>query len=309
MARARNIKPGFFLNDELAELPPLARILFEGLWCIADREGRLEDKPKRIKAEILPYDDCNVDEFLEALQQRGFILRYEANGGRYVQVINFKKHQNPHQKEPTSIIPAPVLHQKSTVQEQGKHDENPADSPFLIPDSGSLSTDSPNHASDDDELTGTDENTSGEEPNGGNDEGQGSGSSVENGEFTTEFEEFWSHYPLKIEKKTAFSAWNDRIKGGANTSEMIKACVNYAGYCEMKNTDPQFIKHASTFIGKNKPYEDYLSGIPETGENKKPVKFKAPVTTFNSYDQREYDIDDLEKKLLGREDPEEDVGG
>lgn len=29
--------------------------------------------------------------------------------------------------------------------------------------------------------------------------------------------------------------------------------------------------------------------------------FKAPVTTFNSYNQRSYDMDELEKKLLGRE--------
>ena len=52
--RARNLKPGFFKNDALAECDPLARILFEGLWCMADREGRLECHPKRIKAEILP---------------------------------------------------------------------------------------------------------------------------------------------------------------------------------------------------------------------------------------------------------------
>ena len=51
MARARNIKPGFFLNEELGVLPPLVRILFAGLWCIADRDGRLEDRPKRIKME------------------------------------------------------------------------------------------------------------------------------------------------------------------------------------------------------------------------------------------------------------------
>ena len=50
MARARNIKPGFFANENLAECDPLARLLFAGLWCLADREGRLEDRPKRIAA-------------------------------------------------------------------------------------------------------------------------------------------------------------------------------------------------------------------------------------------------------------------
>ena len=73
MARSRNIKPGFFLNDELAECDPLARLLFAGLWCIADREGRLEDRPKRIKAEVLPYDDCDVDELLNQLAERSLL--------------------------------------------------------------------------------------------------------------------------------------------------------------------------------------------------------------------------------------------
>ena len=56
MARARNLKPSFFTNDKLAELHPLGRLLFAGLWTIADREGRLEDRPKRIKTDVsLPY--------------------------------------------------------------------------------------------------------------------------------------------------------------------------------------------------------------------------------------------------------------
>ena len=140
MARARNIKPGFFTNDALAEASPLARILFAGLWCFADREGRLHDRPKKIKAEILPYDDCNADDLLESLAVLGFILRYEVAGIRYIQVLNFDKHQNPHVKEQASEIPAPDLHQTSTGQEQGKNEESPEVAGLipssLIPDSG-----------------------------------------------------------------------------------------------------------------------------------------------------------------------------
>ena len=106
MARARNIKPGFFINDQLAEIEPLGRLLFAGLWTIADREGRLEDRPKKIKAEILPYDNCDVDILLSALHEAVFITRYTVNGCNYIQIINFSKHQNPHPKEATSIIPA-----------------------------------------------------------------------------------------------------------------------------------------------------------------------------------------------------------
>ena len=142
MARSRNIKPGFFLNDDLAECEPLARLLFAGLWCIADREGRLEDRPKRIKAEVLPYDNCDADQLLNQLVKHKFILRYQVDGGQYIQIINFKKHQNPHVKEAPSIIPpppeqdiAPNEHHTSTVQEPEQNNSFPADSLNLIPDS------------------------------------------------------------------------------------------------------------------------------------------------------------------------------
>jgi len=138
MARARNIKPSFFTNDELAELNPIGRLLFIGLWTIADREGRLEDRPKKIKAEILPYDSCNIGLLLNELQAHNFILRYEVNGLNYIQIITFTKHQNPHIKEPKSTIPAPDLHhahQTCTVLAPDLHSTSPADSLLLIPDS------------------------------------------------------------------------------------------------------------------------------------------------------------------------------
>lgn len=110
MARARNIKPSFFTNDTLAECSPLARLLFAGLWTIADREGRLECRPKKIKAEILPYDDCDINSLLSDLEKHGFITRYDVNGNQYIQVLNFVKHQNPHMREAASTIPAPDEH-------------------------------------------------------------------------------------------------------------------------------------------------------------------------------------------------------
>lgn len=130
MARARNIKPGFFTNDVLAECSALARILFQGLWCHADREGRLEDRPRKLKAEILPYDECDIDELLCQLEKRGFIIRYSHDAERFIQVVNFCKHQNPHVKESESTIPAPCL--------SGSKPEQAA----LIPDSLNLIPDS-----------------------------------------------------------------------------------------------------------------------------------------------------------------------
>ena len=119
MARSRNIKPGFFHNDLLAEKHPLTRILFAALWPIADREGRLEDRPKKIKALCLPFDDHDVEAALDDLAggPDPFIQRYEVDGRKYLQVVNWPKHQSPHVREPDSVIPpAPDLPVPSTSQ-------------------------------------------------------------------------------------------------------------------------------------------------------------------------------------------------
>lgn len=114
MARTRNIKPGFFTNDKLLECEPLARILFAGLWCHADREGRIEDRPKKFKIEILPADECNVVALLDQLERGEFIVRYQVGEVRYIAVPTFGKHQNPHKKEVVSTIPAPGQHRAGT---------------------------------------------------------------------------------------------------------------------------------------------------------------------------------------------------
>ena len=122
MARSRNIKPGFFTNDELAECHPLGRLLFAGLWTIADKEGRLDDRQKKIKAMLLPFDEADCDALLQQLNDHKFIIRYRVNGECYIQISNWKKHQNPHCKEAASEIPAPLENDKSTGQEQCNED-------------------------------------------------------------------------------------------------------------------------------------------------------------------------------------------
>ncbi len=120
MARTRNLKPAFFDNEVLAELGPYAMLLFAGLWTIADREGRLEDRPKRIKAKLFPYTDVEVEPLLNSLNSNGFIYRYVIEGETFICIPTWHKHQTPHQKEQASIIPAPDKSGASPVQVQDK---------------------------------------------------------------------------------------------------------------------------------------------------------------------------------------------
>jgi len=95
MARARTIKPGFFKNEYLVELPFEYRLLFVGLWTLADSEGHLEDRPKRIKMELFPADDVDVDQGLVELARYGFIERYECEEDdvRVISILKFAEHQ------------------------------------------------------------------------------------------------------------------------------------------------------------------------------------------------------------------------
>ena len=87
-------------------MAPLTRLLFIYLWMLADREGRLEDRPKRIAAQALPYDrSADVDAMLDELASTGFIKRYQVNSDKFIQIVNFVKHQNPHGTEKDSEIP------------------------------------------------------------------------------------------------------------------------------------------------------------------------------------------------------------
>lgn len=143
MARSRNIKPSIMDNEELAELEPLTRLLFVYLWMLADREGRLEDRPKRIAAQALPYDRAaDVGAMLDSLHKAGFIARYTADGIACIQIVAFSKHQNPHVREAASELPCMEQGVAKAVSEHnlGSAEASPRspDSGFLIPDSGFL---------------------------------------------------------------------------------------------------------------------------------------------------------------------------
>jgi hypothetical protein len=149
MARARNLKPNFFKNYELADAGMACQLLFEGLWCLADREGRLEDKPRLIKAELFPYYDVDVNRELTVLARLKFIDRYVVDGIAVIEVRNFKKHQNPHHTEKPSILPGKPVKEAGNPHEIRTSDNNGyltvnsplqdgeylADSLLLIPDS------------------------------------------------------------------------------------------------------------------------------------------------------------------------------
>jgi hypothetical protein len=122
MARSRNIKPGFFQNEDLQELDFATRLFFIGLWTEADKEGRLEDRPKKLKNALFPADDVEVEQMLEGLAAYGFISRYERAGKKIIQIVKWAKHQNPHRREAPSTLPAET---DEVVEEEQQAESGP----------------------------------------------------------------------------------------------------------------------------------------------------------------------------------------
>jgi hypothetical protein len=120
MARIRTIKPEFFTSSDVVTRSPLARLLYIGLWCEADREGRFEWKPKTLKLRYLPGDPCDIDMLANELVDVGMLAIYEVDGVLYAEIPGFKKHQVINNRESPSLIPARVGHASARVKAEGR---------------------------------------------------------------------------------------------------------------------------------------------------------------------------------------------
>lgn len=134
--RARNLKPGFFRSAQVLECSPITRVLFAGLWCMADREGRLEDRPRQIQLEVLQADEVDVNALLNELVKAGLIARYSVNKQKLIQVIEFKRHQYPHKNEIASRLPPPPIDSSATpVQALERSSAYQVQTPVHVPES------------------------------------------------------------------------------------------------------------------------------------------------------------------------------
>lgn len=137
MARTRSIKPSFFKNEYLAECEPMARLLFVGLWTLADSQGRMEFRPLRIKAELFPYDNCDILGLLKQLADKGFVRAYESGDIKVLEIPTFLEHQRCHPDERDEGLPPPDESAETIVfPERNAKPGNPAlepGNPTMLP--------------------------------------------------------------------------------------------------------------------------------------------------------------------------------
>ncbi|HEU5117645.1 MAG TPA: hypothetical protein VFT74_13460 [Isosphaeraceae bacterium] len=252
--RARNIKPNLFKNELLGQADPLLTILFAGLWCLADREGILEDRPLRIQAEVFPYrQGTDIEGLLDRLEIMGFIHRYQAQDLRLISVVNFTRHQHPHKTERASVFPKPTtrIHGGPTVNSPCPNGETPPDS--LNPDS--LKPDS---------LI--------PEPRDARSHNEGGRAAGEEfilaGDDLVWFEKLWESWPeemggMKSRVAVPISSKHECQRRFAKTMkdegliaiELAHACKFYANACEDQRS---YLKALQNVLGPEKWWSAYL---------------------------------------------------
>ena len=107
--RIRTVKPMLFKHEELYDAEeesglPL-RLVYIGLFCCCDREGRFKWKIRSLKSDVLPYDEIKFSDCLEALMTYGFVKKYTVEEEQYGCIPSFLAHQVINNREMKSVIP------------------------------------------------------------------------------------------------------------------------------------------------------------------------------------------------------------
>ena len=130
MARRRMIDPEFFLDEEISKVTPHARLLYIGLWGIADDNVfTIPNRPEWIKAQIFPYENVDINSLLTELVKLGKLLSFQYDGeeykaGKYYFLKNMHKHQRVEkpslQKYPSHTTPLLLPYQLGSPRSKEK---------------------------------------------------------------------------------------------------------------------------------------------------------------------------------------------
>ena len=124
MPRIRTVKPEIAKHEKLFDAEVETGMPMRYFWavlpCFCDREGRFEWRPRRLTADIFPYDESTcASRVLDALTTRGFIAKYRVGDGWFGWIPTFTKHQVVNHRESASDLP-PIEHADEVIYE-GNH--------------------------------------------------------------------------------------------------------------------------------------------------------------------------------------------
>jgi hypothetical protein len=236
MAKTRMLKHDLRTSEKVASWPIDVRYFWVLLWGYVDDHGKAKDNPLLVKADTFPLDpDVTgdvIDGWLWLLVDAGVIARYKVAGCDYLQIVNWKEHQKP--PHPTAdILPSAsdplaeirALH-ASRMKDAGTMPED--FTPVLGLGLGLVRVVS---------------------------EVESSPTAMESA-----FEDAYSHWPKKVERKDAFEKFKAKAKR-VGADELAEHVIRF-GNAYAATTDKQFTPALGVWLGHERWTDELPTSAP-----------------------------------------------
>jgi hypothetical protein len=218
MARIRTVKPDFWTDGNMVKLSPFARLLYIGMWnfTLCDH-GHVADDAMKLKLQILPMDNVDIDALLAEIMALGRVVRVADKDGRsYLLVKRFEDHQKIDPRWKTRCPACAQVDSLAPVETPvslGELPETPEVSPTL--------------------------------PLGRDGKGWEGKKTSSKPAASKDFDNFWASYPRKVGKEAARKAFTKALT--KTTAGKIMEGVEQLRI-EVAGKDQQFTPHAASWL-------------------------------------------------------------
>lgn len=97
MARKRMIDPNIWQSEDFSKLSTLGKLVFIGLFSLADDEGRGRCNPVYLKSTLFPYEEgirsADIDKTLSEISSNMSVIFYSCDGSNYYSLYNWNTWQ------------------------------------------------------------------------------------------------------------------------------------------------------------------------------------------------------------------------
>lgn len=236
MARIRTIKPQFWRSPDIMALDYFQRLLFIGLFNLADDYGRGVYNPASIAADLFitefslnPHGVLTeVSNAFAEYSKRAMVAVYEVENRQYFQIVNWETHQKVNRKTDSSIPPLNCKDKEVTRLTESSLNPHGGLTPGIRKGNkeGNKERNISSEASSDSSVRRPDARPS---------------------EYPPAFEDWWKTYPRRrnASKKDAAKQWREATKT-IDAEELLRLTAVYADNPGVD--DARYIPHPQKWL-------------------------------------------------------------
>lgn len=283
MARIRTIKPEFWRSPDIRELSFFQRLLYIGLWNLADDEGRGKYEPASIAADLFltefslnPHGTITeVSNAFTEYSNRQMVAVYEVKNRQYFQIMNWRDHQRINRPTASKLPPLTCTdstqieftesslspHAQLTPGTWNREGEHELINPQIPPNEPPTETHTTPPVEDKKPTTPQPDTKALEEA-------------------LDLFKEFWEHYPRKQDKQKALKEFAVQIET-TDPHTIIAGAEKLAS--DPNLPEKRWIPYAENWLHDHRWEDEPHPFQPKPWQNTNPENFFDPLAHFPSF--------------------------